>query len=124
MKRIAIACVVLFASPVVAEEKPTVTGTVLLDGKALDGATISFYPADATKPAVATAGTDKDGKYKVTLPAGEYAVVVLKAIVVPKSDPPRETIVTPGKYASPLTSGLKVTVKNGANSYNAELKSK
>lgn len=121
MKRIAIVCVLLFAPSAVAEEKPTVSGAVLLDGKPLEGASIGFHLADPTKPPV-VATTDKAGTYKVSLPAGEYTVTVVKAVVVPKSDPPRETLVTPGKYASPKTSGLKVAVKDGTNTFNAELK--
>src|SRR4051794_33883150 len=94
MKRIAIVCVVLFASAAVAEEKPSVSGAGLLDGKPLEGASISFHLGDKDKAPV-TATTDKAGTYKVSLPAGEYTVTVVKAVVVPKSDPPRETLVTP-----------------------------
>lgn len=123
MNRVLIACAALaFVSPAVAEDKkPTVAGAVLLDGKPLEGASIGFHLADPAKPPV-VATTDKAGTYKVALPAGEYTVTVVKAVVVPKSDPPRETLVTPGKYASPKTSGLKVTVKDGANTFNVELK--
>jgi hypothetical protein len=122
MSRVLIACAALtFAPPAFAEEKPTVAGAVTLDGKPIEGASIGFHLADPAKPPV-VATTDKAGTYKVALPAGEYTVTVVKAIVVPKSNPPRETLVTPGKYASPKTSGLKVTVKDGANTFDVGLK--
>jgi hypothetical protein len=104
----AIACVLLFASTVGAEEKgkPTVAGAVLLDGKPLADASLGCFYADPAKPPV-VATTDKAGTYKVALPAGEYTVTVVKVEVVPNSNPPRERILTPGKYAGPKTSGLK-----------------
>ncbi len=123
MSRVLIACAALFASPALAENpKVVVTGTVALDGKALDECMISFHPADDTKLPY-KAKSDKDGKYKSEpLPPGEYTVTCLKIVFDEATK--KAVTVTPSKYANPRTSGIKVVVKEGENTFNIELKSK
>jgi hypothetical protein len=63
-----------------------VNGVVLLDGKALPGATVTFVPADAGKGKMATGTTDKDGNFQLTTAKpndgafpGDYKVTVTHA---------------------------------------------
>jgi len=60
-----------------------VSGTVTLDGKELDGASVNFVPAEGGRPA--TGQTDASGKFKLTYinpsdgaPVGKYKVGVSK----------------------------------------------
>jgi hypothetical protein len=63
-----------------------VTGTVTLDGKPLDGATVVFSPEKGTAGTGGTGLTDTNGKYAIAnqdgkrgLPPGRYRVMVSKA---------------------------------------------
>lgn len=104
-----------------AEPKVTVTGTVTLNGKPLDECMVVFHPADNTK--VPFPGkTDKDGKYKVEVPAGEYTVACLKIVVDEATKKP--VTVTPSKYADPKTSGIKAAVKGEKTTFDIALASK
>ena len=126
-----------------------VEGTVLLDGRELEGATLGFTPAagDAL-PAVGLTGPG--GRFKLTSTgggrpeagavAGEYKVVISKQevegtgrpIEEPATAPPPSTaypkqpkvtnIVPPG-YGRPDSSGLRATVKPGRNTFRFELDS-
>jgi len=53
----------------------TVTGQVLFDDKPLPGGRVTFRPADPKKNSV-SAELDQEGRFKVTLPAGEVHVSV------------------------------------------------
>jgi hypothetical protein len=62
-----------------------VSGTVLLDGKPLCGAAVSFLPRDNTKGTGAFGATDENGRYELIkstkaagLEPGSYAVVFSK----------------------------------------------
>lgn len=123
MSRLLIVCAALFTAPALAENpKALVTGTITLDGKPLDECMISFHPADNTKVPY-KAKSDKDGKYKSeSLPPGEYTVTCLK--IVTDEATKKVVTVTPSKYADPQTSGIKVTVKDGANQADINLKGK
>jgi hypothetical protein len=62
-----------------------VTGTVTYQGKALEGAMVTFVPADGVKLEAATGITDAEGKFKLTTysaddgaNAGDYMVKVAK----------------------------------------------
>jgi hypothetical protein len=103
------------------EVKSSVSGSVTLNGKPLNECMISFHPTDNTKVPFPTK-TDKDGKFKVELPDGEYTVTCLKIVV---DEATKKTItVTPDKYANPRTSGLKVAVKDGKQTFDIALMSK
>jgi hypothetical protein len=127
-----------------------VEGTVLLDGKELDGATVGFTPADgAGIPAVGMTGPD--GRFKLTSTgggrpetgavAGDYKVVITKQEVEgtgkPVEEPamapppstaypkqPQVTFIVPQGYEKAESSGLRATVKRGNNTFRFELDSR
>lgn len=99
-------------------ETVRVSGAIIYDGTAVEGARVNFLPARG-RPA--TAGTDAEGKYILTtfesgdgaLP-GSHTVTVTKIGPVNLNDPyfrPEELL--PLRYASADTSPLKVEVKSG-----------
>jgi hypothetical protein len=123
-----------------------VTGTVTLNGEAVEGATVAFQPAAGGQGAVGT--TDASGNYSLTtfssgdgaLP-GEYQVKIFKykgeesgAVADQESDdyvPPMlageqdtggpENLL-PDVYANPATSELKATVtEDGDNTFDFPL---
>ncbi len=131
-----------------------VEGVVTLDGKPLEGATLTFVPVQDGVGAAATGMSDASGKYQLTavgagagaqagagtLP-GEYYVGVLKVVVptaptsaeLPSDDSsgtrpqPKDaelTSVVPPRYKDPQESGIKVTVEQGTNNIPIELTSK
>lgn len=127
-----------------------VTGTVTLDGKPLEGASVNFSPAEAGTPARAV--TDASGKFELTtnepkdgaLP-GSYNVGVTKmdkdsvdSTAAPDgsaeegmmlSGPgagrvaPRPKSLIPDKYTNPNKSGITVEVKEGMEPVTIELTS-
>lgn len=127
-----------------------VSGTVTLDGKAVEGATVTFMPESAE--GVAAAGTtDASGQYTLQTSGvekrgavpGTYKVTVIKQVHtevnpsggVPRSDgsvPVMSPAVTtesknvlPQKYATPKESGLTATVTDGgSNTVDFPLQSK
>ncbi len=96
-------------------------GVLTLDGKPLDECMISFHPADNTKVPF-PAKTDKDGKYTIDVPPGEYTVTCLKIVADPATM--KVVTVTPDKFADPRRSGLKAVVKDGKQTFDIALKSK
>lgn len=60
-----------------------VTGSLLVDGKAAEGATLLFHPKDATTGSLATATTDANGNFSLVsnmnpgIVAGSYKVCVV-----------------------------------------------
>lgn len=126
-----------------------VTGTVTLDGEAVEGAAVTFMPQSAE--GVAAAGTtDASGEYSLQTAGvskrgavpGDYTVTVIKQVhtevnpsgkAPPKGEMPvmspsvttESTNVLPMKYSIPTQSGLTATVSDsGSNSFDLELKSK
>ncbi|HEY1188342.1 MAG TPA: metallophosphoesterase [Gemmata sp.] len=112
-----------------------VSGKLKLDGKPLPGATVAFHSFNKTteKYAYVCDGlTDASGRFVVTTyakfdgaPAGEFVVTVSKSAKGGFND--EETggkTVLPEKYATPATSPLKVTIKDGANDVELELDTK
>ncbi|NOX54416.1 MAG: carboxypeptidase regulatory-like domain-containing protein [Planctomycetes bacterium] len=74
-----------------------VTGTVTLDGKPVEGATVVFVPKEEGKGRAATGVTDSDGKYSLGTFAsgdgvipGEYLVKVTKYRPPSSQQPPVE----------------------------------
>ncbi len=119
-------------------DRQPVQGTVTLDGEPLEGAAISFTPAEGGRPA--SGNTDAQGKFTLGsftandgLPPGSYKVSVVKteartqAQAAPTDDAENgeaasgesasmgamETgvrYITPVKYASPLTTDLIIEI--------------
>jgi 3',5'-cyclic AMP phosphodiesterase CpdA len=111
-----------------------VSGVVTLDGKPLAGATVAFHRLNAeTERYVNTADglTDADGRYKLSTytkfdgcPAGEFVVTVVKTGRGYDDGETDEKSKLPAAYATAAKSELKVTVKEGTNEFNLDLKSK
>ena len=99
-----------------------VEGTVMLDGKPLEGASILFQPDAGGRPA--TGVSDANGKFTLTtMEPGDGAQVGMNKVSVAKEQVVASKrkleegefepikFLTPVKYASPNTSGLTVNVK-------------
>ncbi len=123
-----------------------VEGTVTLDGEPLEGAAISFVPAEGGRPC--TGQTDADGHFTLAsyvagdgVPPGEYKVTIVKldtrrqAEAAPVEDGTEgeeevmgkveqsAKFLTPMKLASPATTDLKVEVSPGMEPVQIDLKS-
>ncbi len=105
-----------------------VTGTVTLDGTAVEGATVMFMPEGGGRPA--TGITDKDGKFTLkTFEAGDGALVGKHLVSITKKEVSgfmadesglsggvapggvQEKWIVPPKYADPKTSDLTCDVQ-------------
>ena len=116
-----------------------VNGTVLLDGKPLEGAAVLFHPKADERPAVGI--TDKRGTFHLTTRSqGDGAHVGLNKVSITKeSDEPLLnnaedandaeegiqdfTLITPAQYASPELSGIEIDVYPGMESITLEMTS-
>jgi hypothetical protein len=108
-----------------------VTGAVIYQGQPVAGATVMFIPKN-TRPA--NGMTDAQGRFTLLsfqpedgAVAGEHVVCVTKFEQDSKEPAhamnPKMRSVLPQKYASPLSSPLRVTVtKEGQNDFRLELK--
>jgi len=115
-------------------EMHPVTGTVTLDGKPLEGASVVFHPIEK-EGALAAGKTDAQGKYELRIReqpgalAGKYQVTVLLTKTVgqrknPDSDDDlKMTYIVPKKFNDPGTSGLEEEVP-GKEAYDLKLISK
>jgi len=118
-----------------------VEGKVVLDGEALEGATVGLSPVKGSAGLPAYARTDGKGIFQVTstrggrrdagAAAGDYVVTVSKVVADdgdvavedddsgkkparrPSSKPPRNVV--PEVYGEVDTSPLRATIKSGAN---------
>lgn len=122
-----------------------VEGVVILDGQAVEGASVGFSPLDAAGLA-GNGRTDAAGKFRLTstrggkaeggVPIGRYAVMVSKVEYDLGGKPPPEDgdysnipvkTVVPEDYGVAATSGLEVDVPPGGGSvdrFRFELSSK
>ena len=116
-----------------------VKGSVLLDGKPLEGAAVLFHPKADERPAVGI--TDKRGTFHLTTRSqGDGAHVGLNKVSITKeSDEPLLnnaedandaeegiqdfTLITPAQYASPELSGIEIDVYPGMESITLEMTS-
>ena len=113
-----------------------VSGTVTLDGEVIRGgndvrATVFFNPIGSE--GVAAVGlVDENGKYSLTtgselgIPPGQYSVTFTATRLVATKEPggtPSGKRISPIRYATPSTSGLKCIVEPGTNTYDLALKS-
>jgi hypothetical protein len=109
-----------------------VQGKVLLDGRPIAGAYVSFsQQLKGPGPAHADAMTEGDGAFTLSTytandgaPAGDYAVTVTwrRPLFTADGKPGPNSL--PERYAIAKTSGLQFKVKPGANDFTIELMSK
>src|SRR5262249_53332966 len=109
-----------------------VTGTVTLDGKPRAGATVGFHRRNPETEKYTTAAdglTDETGRFQLSTytrfdgcPAGEFTVTVVKTGKGYYDREAPEKSLIPEKYATPDKSEIKVTVKEGSNEVNLDLK--
>jgi hypothetical protein len=115
------------------ERTHPVSGKLTLDGKPVAGATVALhrFNKDTEKYVpVADGRTDDLGRFQVTTyqrfdgaPVGEYVVTATKAArPAGEGEPVKSTL--PQQFATPATSSLRATVKEGANEVTLELVSK
>ncbi len=111
-----------------------VTGKVTIDGTPLAGkelveAKILFYP-ESSSGAPAIGKLDEDGNYRLTTGSqkganpGSYMVSISATEIIPaktENGLASGRRLTPSKYANPRTSGFKVLVESGSNSFDFEL---
>jgi len=144
--------VILFVSGCGGREYPPTyetTGLITLDGKPIEGVTVSFLPQDGQQPA--NGKTDTNGQYRLTsfsrndgAMAGTFAIVMMKfpkieVVTTPTGipwDPDKETDEyifddgkeenkLPEKYADSKTSGMLATVvADTVNTFDFELSSR
>jgi len=106
----------------------TVTGTVTLDGKPVEGAAIQFEPVSSGLP-TAFGRTDAAGKYELWYSRGNRGASLGESIVRIQafqdagedSGQKKRPEIIPAKYNA--QSDLKVEVKRGAQTHNFDLKS-
>ena len=115
----------------------TVSGKVTLEGKSVPvGTSVICQHIERSFPAVGK--TAADGSFKLSMKdsnnviAGDYEVMLQSPVVT--MDPaeamrlsqsgkfPKQEETVPSKYRSFTTSGLKMTVKRGANTYDIDMK--
>jgi len=109
-----------------------VKGHVTFESVAVTEGTVQF--SNATKGYAGTGEIDKEGRYLVRsenggLPIGDYQVSVMPPIIAvsggpntPSSEGPKEIPTIPRKYRSTETSGLTMTIREGENTYDIQMK--
>jgi hypothetical protein len=110
-----------------------VSGTVFLDDKPIEGASVTFIPDGPGQPAVGT--TDASGRYSLEtnntngLLAGSFKVVVQKIAFTPYDErtgtggKPLPSPI-PKKFGLPETSGITMTVPSSDGLYDIRISSK
>ena len=117
-----------------------VTGTVTLDGKPIEGASLTFIPLTADQGQGGVGSTDAAGKYEVThfrtgkgLEPGEYRVAVSKLVMHDGSPIPAGTSsaadlntknAIPPQFSDPNSTTLKATVASGGKPIDFALTSR
>lgn len=105
----------------------TVSGTVTVDGKPVNGLEIEFTPI-GHNAGTAMAYTHDGGQYQLVvgrgdsgIPVGDYQVTIKVYSDDPDSGVPNLSL--PATYTQPDQTTLKETIKGGANPINFDLKS-
>lgn len=118
------------------KRKPThpVSGKVTIDGKEMQGVTVTFYAFNENTEkynSIADGLTDTKGQFQLSTygrfdgcPAGEYVVTVVRTGKGYYTDETPEKNLLPEKYTTPKTSPLKITIKEGTNDVNLEVLTK
>jgi serine/threonine-protein phosphatase CPPED1 len=119
---------------VIRKQKPThpVNGKVTFDGKPLPRATVSLYSYNKETEKhnhIADGLSDANGRFTVTTyskfdgaPVGEYTVTVVQTGKGYYDGEVPEKSNLPAKYATPAKSPLKITIKEGTNEVELDLK--
>jgi len=120
--------------PVKKKDTFAVAGKMTMDGKPLSGATVTFHSLNAITEKyvhVCDGLTDDSGRFNVTTyakfdgaPAGEYVVTVVKTGKGYYDGEIPDKTQLPEKYATPTTTPLKITIKEGTNDVNLDLEGK
>lgn len=96
-----------------------VTGTVLVDGKPLQGAFVAFQP-DGPDPVRGVGATNAEGRYRVIRPGSKYGAMIGKnRVSVTGGDTGRAI---PPQYGTEST--LTYEVKRGTNVFDIDIKTK
>ena len=129
-------CMMLLSITSGCDSGPTtgdISGKVTIDGEPLPYGTIAFLAEDGASGS----GTIENGRYQATeVPVGDYKVVVQSMQVPPMMSAPGETssapkeggrsslryIPIPAKYADAKQSDLTVTIAEGVQMHDFELK--
>ncbi|WP_442481907.1 hypothetical protein [Aeoliella sp. SH292] len=90
-----------------------VSGTVTVDAKPVGPCAVSFYPSGSSRP-LATM-TQGEGRYQLSLPQGEYKIVVQTSAQLPAGWKEGDTIPAPPvpvptAYSEPVTTPLTLSV--------------
>jgi hypothetical protein len=123
----------------------SVSGTVMLDGQPVEGATVNFLPQDQAKGRAAVGKTDSTGKFTLSTfeagdgaMAGSYQITVARPTLdsvaqmekggsVSDAEVSKEAESVgppiPTKYSNVKTSGLTATVSESENTIPLELSS-
>ena len=98
-----------------------VSGTVMLNGSPLTSGQVIFFTAETGSSGMAQ--VDESGHYEIRDLAapGEYTVTVTGQEPMPDG-PPVPPSKIPAKYESASTSGLTLSLKPGANTFDIDLK--
>jgi hypothetical protein len=101
-----------------------VRGRVLYEGKPAVGAVVFLHPVDLSEPTRSrpSGRVGKDGSFSISTPnlgdgakPGEYLVTVVWRAEAGPGDSEEDEDLLPARYLDPKTSGLRITVKAGAN---------
>jgi hypothetical protein len=130
MRLLAISTLLMFAGFSGAEDKKpepkgeAVSGKVSLDGKPLPSGVVSFVSKDGKT--TITAPVDEAGAYTAILPKGEYHVAIdnLPAKKADPKNPPKPAPVIPEQYRDPKSTPLVVSVAEGKQNIDIDLKGK
>jgi hypothetical protein len=128
MRLLVISTALVFAGFSVAEDKKpepkgeAVSGKVTLNGQAIPAGMVTFVSKDGKT--TVTAVVDEAGAYTATLPVGEYHVAVdnLPAKKADPKNPPKPAPAIPEQYKDPKKTPLVVTVKEGKQNIDIDLK--
>jgi hypothetical protein len=110
-----------------------VDGVVTFDDKPLPNALVSFHPVKSGP--IPYGRTDDNGRYEIQtggsvgLTPGEYLITIAAneaqenapAPPAEGGEPPPVPLLTPERYANKGTSGLRATVRSGANKLDFNL---
>jgi hypothetical protein len=98
-------------------------GKVMLDGQPIKGGTVRFS-SDPPNPTMLDAGVKEDGTYQTSASGLQGTFHVSVQPPTPSSNPneKRAKVDIPSKYQDPRTSQLTVTMKEGEQTFDIDMK--